>query len=229
MGIAYNTSIVRDGLVLHLDAANPKSYPGSGTVWRDLSGNGNDASLLNGAGFVSEETGHIIFDGANDWARNTTDGLIFPNNNASLAMWVRVKGRGDSSFNRFLDISPTSRTNVFYLYWDENDDRYGFGTTAGAIETLITGEDPVFNEWQYWTGIHNSTENFTEFYLDGVLSASGQAITTIPNCSYSVARRYDGGSDESNIDVSDIQIYNRALTESEIKKNFEAMRGRYGI
>ena len=45
MGIAYNSSIVRDGLVLHLDAANPKSYPGSGTVWKDLSGLGNDGTI----------------------------------------------------------------------------------------------------------------------------------------------------------------------------------------
>ena len=48
MGIAYNTSIVRDGLVLHLDAANKKSYPGSGTVWSDLSGNDRNGTLLNG-------------------------------------------------------------------------------------------------------------------------------------------------------------------------------------
>ena len=47
MGIGYNTSVVRDGLVLYLDAANSKSYPGSGTTWFDLTGNNNNA-ILNG-------------------------------------------------------------------------------------------------------------------------------------------------------------------------------------
>jgi hypothetical protein len=41
MAISYNPRIVTDGLVLALDAGNPKSYPGSGTAWTDLSGNGN--------------------------------------------------------------------------------------------------------------------------------------------------------------------------------------------
>jgi hypothetical protein len=51
MGIFYNTSIARDGLVLHLDAANKKSYPGTGTTWKDLNGNGNNGTLINGVGY----------------------------------------------------------------------------------------------------------------------------------------------------------------------------------
>jgi hypothetical protein len=46
MGIAYNPRTITDGLVLCLDAANPKSYPGSGTTWTDLSGRGN-YSIIN--------------------------------------------------------------------------------------------------------------------------------------------------------------------------------------
>lgn len=50
-------NIVEDGLVLYLDAANKKSYPGSGTVWKDLSGNGNDGTLTNGPTFGSTNLG----------------------------------------------------------------------------------------------------------------------------------------------------------------------------
>jgi hypothetical protein len=60
MGIAYNPRTITDGLVLCLDAANPKSYPGSGTTWTDLSGNGNNGTLVNGVGYSGDNLGGNI-------------------------------------------------------------------------------------------------------------------------------------------------------------------------
>jgi hypothetical protein len=51
MALSHSPKIITDGLVLCLDAGNPKSYPGSGTTWTDLSGNGNNGSLENGVGY----------------------------------------------------------------------------------------------------------------------------------------------------------------------------------
>jgi hypothetical protein len=69
MGIAYNPAIIRSNLVLCLDAANPKSYPGSGTTWTDLSGFGNNGTLINGVGYSSDNLGSLSFDGVNDYAK----------------------------------------------------------------------------------------------------------------------------------------------------------------
>ena len=66
MSTRYNPSIVRDNLVLYLDAANTKSYPGSGTTWKDISGKGNNGTLTNGPTFDSNNLGSIDFDGVND-------------------------------------------------------------------------------------------------------------------------------------------------------------------
>jgi hypothetical protein len=60
-------NIVTDGLVLYLDAANQKSYPGTGTTWNDLSGNGNNGTLVNGPTFNSDNNGSIVFDGVDDY------------------------------------------------------------------------------------------------------------------------------------------------------------------
>ena len=64
--IDSNQKIVTNGLVLHLDAAQRRSYSGSGTVWTDLSGNGNNGTLTNGPTFNSANGGSIQFDGSND-------------------------------------------------------------------------------------------------------------------------------------------------------------------
>jgi hypothetical protein len=73
MAISYNPRIVTDGLVLALDAGNPKSYPGSGTAWTDLSGNGNTGTLVNGVGFDSGNLGSLVFDGVNDYVVHTSN------------------------------------------------------------------------------------------------------------------------------------------------------------
>ena len=67
MGLAHSPSIVTDGLVLCLDAANTKSYPGSGTTWTDISGKGYDGTLTNGPTFSSNYGGNIVLDGSNDF------------------------------------------------------------------------------------------------------------------------------------------------------------------
>jgi hypothetical protein len=78
MGLGHSPSIVRDGLVLYLDAANPKSYPGSGTTWFDLKGTSN-STLSNGPTFVNSNKGYFSFDGVNDYTQiniPTTQGSV---------------------------------------------------------------------------------------------------------------------------------------------------------
>lgn len=92
MALNHSPKIVTNGLVLYLDAANQKSYPGSGTTWTDLSGNGNTGTLTNGPTFSANNNGGIVFDGANDYVsisnssslnitgRNITIEVIFKSN-----------------------------------------------------------------------------------------------------------------------------------------------------
>ena len=75
MGVAYNPNIVTDGLVLCLDAANKRSYPGTGTTWTDRSANGNNGTLTNGPTFDSANGGSIVFDGTNDYVTTTKNNL----------------------------------------------------------------------------------------------------------------------------------------------------------
>lgn len=76
MGVVYNTSIVRDGLVFYLDASNPKSYIGSGVSFFDLTTNSNDGTLLNGVGYNSNSLGAFTFDGSNDYISLSSASLL---------------------------------------------------------------------------------------------------------------------------------------------------------
>jgi alpha-tubulin suppressor-like RCC1 family protein len=87
MGVAYNPRLVTDGLVLALDAGNTKSYPGSGTSWTDISGQGGSATLTNGPTFSSSNLGSIVFDGINDYVASVSN--ITLANAFSISLWVK--------------------------------------------------------------------------------------------------------------------------------------------
>ena len=88
MGLSHSPSIVLNGLVAHLDAANKKSYPGSGTTWTDLTGNGNNGTLVGSPILQTEKGGCFLFDGQNQWVDfgskqfNTASGTI--------SFWIRL-------------------------------------------------------------------------------------------------------------------------------------------
>lgn len=108
------SNIVKNGLVLHLDAANQKSYRSGGTTWFDLSGQNNHGTLTNGPTFNSSNGGSIVFDGTNDHV-NMGDILnsVFSGTNLkySFNVWIRFNSlfvntnytifnkNGDSSFS----------------------------------------------------------------------------------------------------------------------------------
>jgi hypothetical protein len=89
-------NIVTDGLVLALDAANTKSYPGSGTVWKDLSGNGNNGTLINGPTFDTGNLGSIEFDGVDDW---TSFGNILNTGTSDFTISAWVKSTSTATGN----------------------------------------------------------------------------------------------------------------------------------
>ena len=100
MAIKHSPRIVTDGLVLYLDAANTKSYPGSGTTWTDISGKSNNGTLTNGPTFDSGNKGTIVFDGSNDYVSETSglsDSLL--QGDWSISFWANfdVVNTGNST------------------------------------------------------------------------------------------------------------------------------------
>lgn len=223
MGIAYNTSIVRDGLVLHLDAANPKSYSGSGTVWNNLSESNNSGTLVNGASF---DNSSILFDGVNDSAVFTPSVDITGNNPWTISIWAKVNS------------SETGTGRKGWLIWkgpsnQTSNQLISMGVTGGAIEiahwandTTFTNATVSFNSWAMYSCTYNGATEIV--YVNGIQKGLKTTSLSIISGSWYLSSR-SSAADYLNVNTSLFQVYNRALSESEIKKNFESFRGRYGI
>jgi hypothetical protein len=213
-GLFSPLTIIKGGLVVYLDAGNTSSYSGSGTAWNDLSGNNNNGTLTNGPTFNSDNQGSIVFDGVNDYVNFSSYSQPAYGTTTSFAwsIWVRPTRNDNADVlmgNRGADLDFTKLTTNNFEYFPDN-----FG---GAMP---------LNVWQNVCVVKNQTNIF--YYRNSSLIASGSSSSTKPSKPF-----YVGGdpiaSEFSISRISQVLVYNRALSISEITQNFNAFRGRYGI
>jgi len=226
MGIHYNPKIVTDGLVMCLDAANPKSYPGTGTTWSDLSGNGNNGSFNNGPTYSDSS---ILFDGSDDYVNLPASATLGKSISYTTSAWIRYEDTGYTSWMMVCD-SVNYGVGGGYMMWISND--------SPAIGKLLSSYDGT---WRYatvrippntWTNICISkNNNQVSFYTNGKFD-----ITRTYNFNGSISSTAVdiGGSPRNspyrfNGNIAQVSIYNRALTAAEIQQNFNSLRGRYGL
>ena len=220
MAISYNPSSVTSGLVLCLDAANSKSYPGSGTTWTDLSGRGNTGTLTNGPTYNSGNLGSIVFDAVDDGLNGN---FICNKTYYSVDFWCYPTALTDYNW-----------TIGFNSFWGD----FGLHTTVSGGVYVGTSVGSRISPWRNNVYVINTWQNFTwtfdngagKFYKNGVLEASA-------NLSLSASSQFTlyvvgGGGATSNCTgrLSNFKVYsNKALTATEIQQNFNATRSRYGI
>ena len=225
MGIDYNNIIVSDGLVFFLDAANTRSYSGSGTSSNSLVG-GIGATLVNGVGFTSSNNGTFTFDGTNDYIAVSGNNFPLGNSPRTLNIWYYTN-------------TSTWQSNINNLFWYGTAavTRQSFGVdfdTYPTMEFYSWGDDLNWNTTAPQVGWKNLQiaydGNLTlRIYELGALVAtktfSAQLNTVLSTDVQIGAITYVPGYFDSNI--SQVSMYNRALSATEILQNYNATKGRY--
>lgn len=245
MSLGHGTSIVRSGLVLNLDAANPKSYPGSGTAWRDLSGNGNDFTLV-GTTYSSSNNGSLVFSGGNSYASRASAGNFINGLGAvTLEMYVKADAiRADDLNGLFNSIDPNLSDLVLTLRHDAvggisgkaNVYKYGAGPIADGTASE-SAENSLSTDWVHLALVWDKNQNSgaDSLYINSQLSTPAtQTYSTgnIDNATTAyigIGSKNTVGTNSFSGKISLTRLYNRALTALEIRQNFEALRGRYGV
>ena len=230
MGISRGPKIVSSGLVLCLDAANKVSYPGSGTVWRDLSGNNNTGTLTNGPTFSGANGGSIVFDGTNDYV---TFSQVIQNFTAfTILAWARPTVNLTSNYNGIVfqghESYPPSDSQNFNFYVNTNvgggygwgaDTRYAmpisvnntymFGVTVTSTQTIQYINSQIQSTFNYST---ISNFNSTRAFEIGKSVGYPGYLSTI----------YFVGN------IFNMLVYNRALSAAEVLQNYNITKGRFG-
>ena len=223
MATNYNPRIVTDGLLFYLDAASSKSYPGSGTAWNDLSGSGYTGTLTNGPTFNSANGGSIVFDGVDD-AVTTTTNHAFGTGPFTISGWFKTNGSQPSAST----IICVGATNLL-TNWQVDFSNNNFFSFRGG-STTISSTHSRDDKWTTFSIVRESTgTNGLKFYINTVLNISATVTNDFSDISLYKLGRNRGNNTFYKGDISQVSIYNRALTAQEIQQNFNAIRGRFGI
>ena len=228
MGLTHSPKIVTNGLVLALDAANNKSYSGSGVTWNDLSGNNNTGTLTNGPTFSGANGGYIVLDGTNDYVINSSPTNIpVGSSSRTVQLWIYPKNNscplvqlGTGGGFQVYIVSFFNSSGTLYLFTD--------GINS-ANNISFSGTDlPTLNTWNHMT-FGNSGQNWF-YYLNGVSKLSGTFGVTLNTIGqkYIVGNRDDVSLTPTNGNIAQTFVYNRALSASEILQNYNATKSRFG-
>jgi len=227
MALAHSPKIVTNGLVLCLDAANIKSYPGSGTTWADLSGNNRNASLNNGPAFTNINGGAFSFDGVNDDAIVTCP-LI---KDFTLDFWMKSQGSSTGSGRSVLEYGGSTYGIIAVYTLSQNSCSFYFATVGGTISPNLTTRNLADNAWHNvamtYDGINGKVYIDQTLLINVNVGLSGNLRNT-SNTQFSVAK-WRSAVAYQEVTIGSLKVYNRALFAEEIFQNFNALRGRFGI
>jgi hypothetical protein len=243
MAYHNNPRIVTDGLVLCLDASHKKSYPGSGTTWYDLSGNGYNGTLVNGVGYVGTNGGSLSFDGVNDYV-SVSNSNYLNTNEFTTSLWIYLEN---------ITTTYTPRTFLEKNVYNTSGIQFAIGTggqltnriltvrysTTGNIENVYYfTPSATIVPFQTWINIslvfsYINPNSFISLYINGVLvkTSSASSGTFVPNTkALGIGIPGPGlGNGYHKGKISSYLIYNKALTPQEIQQNFNATKGRFGL
>jgi hypothetical protein len=233
MSTRYGPRIVTDGLVLYLDARNPKSYQGSGTIWYDISGNNNHFNIVEAA-FQNDSSGkYMDFRGSYGCAKNAADITLSDATGVTYLLWTK----------RILKPPSTWRTLTRSYVSDHHVMIYAGGTEIGVYDNATgwvgsgyqqsslpnyDNEDWIFLHWRwqnvspYYEMSYNDSPNIIRASISNSNSRYERGFGSIGayhnnNTSPSSASQFWG-------DIGVFQVYNRRLSDNEILQNYVALR-----
>lgn len=228
MSISYNPSIITNGLVLCLDASNPRSYSGSGTTWSDAVSQATDVTLTNGPTYNSTNPANFSFDGVNDYANFAVSNL---GTTTTVEMWVKLgSGYSGKMFFGWL----------YYDVWCSNGN-IGFNTAGGdqygMSSSVVTSLNCVGN-WKQYIFEMRSDVSYTNNKI--YINAIQQPLSQLAGTEQASQRNFNSGQGRiacwrgdldyaMPMNLSIFRVYNTALTAAQIAKNFSALRGRFGV
>jgi hypothetical protein len=231
MAVFANPNIVEDGLVLYLDAGNERSYPGSGTNWKDLSPIGGNGVINNSPSFSS---GSFNFDGASDYVRFTRDDLnggSFSYGEITCQMWYKPSSNGGagSTANNLITVENSFEISVGNLGNGFHNIAYASNPWAWRYNNQPFLPNSL---WSLITFVHASVGRQIYVNENVVFTSNDSGLIAAGNTSHpylTLMGRYAGTGSPAEGDLALAKLYNRALNPEEIKQNYNALRGRFGL
>jgi hypothetical protein len=220
MGLDHSPLIVTDGLQVFLDAANTRSYIGSGNTAYDLSGSGNTSALTNGPTFNSSNLGAFVLDGSNDYILVNSQANILSKTAYTKIAYIYI-----SNFSTVNNIISGGFSGQ-HAFWMFGTVRLNAGHNS-IWNTVVGATSLSLNTW-YFAAVTYSNSTGWKLYLNGREDGTSVDTTTFTGNQEIVIGAFSSSNNFTGR-IASVQVYNRALTSQEIVQNYNATKKRYGL
>ena len=221
MSYKYGPSIVTDGLVFYVDAANGSSYPGSGATWSDLAGS-NNGTLTNGPTYSSDNGGSIVFDGSNDYVdlysldstNSFTINLFFKTTTQGVKVITGMYNGSGSDW--WIGLNSSEKFNFSFGQPSKQD-----------ITSIMAVNDDIIRSA---TCIYDENNNSSYLYINGNLQDTSTGLpspVTQPDGNLTIGCFGSANSFDWPGNIYSYKIYNRALSSTEVLQNYNALKNRF--
>jgi len=233
MANQYGPRIVTDGLVLHLDAANSKSYPGTGSTWYDLSGNNKNFTWFSTPSFTSGGTPYFSTlnnrcsgPASNSFGITNTSGytifLICMQNSLVATSSFKFYGSGGNTRGIFSHCTWSDNT----VYFDQ-----GGCCNSDTRTSVASGGSQTWNIWTFRRLTNSSTRSILKNGIALTTNSSAALDINLTTTCVDIGSsdEYGGNSSTWNARLQGFTAYNRGLTDLEILNNVNALKGRFAL
>ena len=233
MGLTVNSRIVYDGLVICYDPSNPVSYPGSGNIIYDISGNGNNGDLTS-IGFSVANQGHLTLNGTSSFIQFPSTTLL--SSGSCFSIWFNVTDFTSFTASKTVDSRSlvTGLSGYFQLVALYNGG-FGFETDTNSNPVDAAGDQSPgdFPHVEITSGVWiNFAMSFTND--TATIYINGEEKRTISALSNNLTIQYIGNivspvnyPDYFKGGIGSFFLYDRDLTGEEIKLNYNASKLKY--
>jgi hypothetical protein len=222
-----NGKIVTEGLVLALDAADRNSYVSGSLVWNDVSGNAAGGSLVNSPGYSASNGGSIVFDGIDDYLNTLTVIQAATSSNLqTFCSWAY--GTNNNSFFGS-NANGAGEFHLILYYQSSNTitfERSIYGGGSNPADQINSATVVPNNTWNYACIVKTAASTF-DVYFNGSIIITGALKGATISSSLNLGRWYSDANKTSTI--SNVQVYNRALSAQEVLQNYNAQKSRFGL
>ena len=234
MGSTAGPDLIQNGLVLSFDAADKNSYKGSGTTWKDLSGNANNATLTNSPTFSNANIGTLTFARASTQYAET-DSSISSLSNWTIESWVKfttipsanttvsaivtnVFNGSNINFSLTTDVDGSANKGIYVAFYNGTWRYAAFHAPSAGV-------------WYHYIGTYDGAT--IKMYVNGSLYSSTAYVgTSSSGGKVRIARRWDDAVTIGNFingSIPIVRVYNTALTATEVLQNYTANKTRFGL
>lgn len=207
-------SIVTNGLIMYLDAANTRSYPGSGTNWNDLSGTGRNVTTTGSPTFGSSGGGSFTFDGSTQQLSSVS----LDNPTGGLTSQIVMNYTNTGAYHNLFDRSSSSP-----MFWIRPTGLIELNASALVSSAAYNGQTIVA------TATFSTSVPGLQLFINGRIVHTVSTAQTSWTNPFTITLLNRGNAGRFNGILYSMAFYNRVLTSTEVEKNFNAVRGRYGI